>query len=347
MTTHRRTLIGLTLFLVVSFVLSWLVFVTLQRGIDGSTRSYSATFTDVSGLRAGDDVRVAGVRVGRVDAIELDGALAEVSFRVQSDQTLYTTTKAAVTYQNVIGQRYLALSEGDFDVPVARLPEGGAIPVEHTEPSFDIAAMLHGFEPLFSVLDPEQVDRITETVIAALQGDTGSLATLIAQTSSLARSFAGPDRVLDEVIVNLDAVLRTLAAQSGDLETVLARTEEIFSALSAERDRLTGSVDSISATVGSLSEVFTGIDPSLSALISREPGFTGHISGNAERFAYLFYNIPVTLKGFARFSQEGAAANAYVCNLNIAAIPGLSELIPDVVAGLSPDGRIQQSAKCR
>ncbi|HLS77436.1 MAG TPA: MlaD family protein, partial [Nocardia sp.] len=64
--TQRRTLIGLVLFLVVSFVLSWLVFVTLQRGVEGSTRSYTATFTDVSGLRTGDDVRVAGVRVGRV-----------------------------------------------------------------------------------------------------------------------------------------------------------------------------------------------------------------------------------------------------------------------------------------
>ncbi|WP_280501827.1 MCE family protein [Nocardia farcinica] len=345
--TQRRTLIGLVLFLVVSFVLSWLVFVTLQRGVEGSTRSYTATFTDVSGLRTGDDVRVAGVRVGRVDRIELDGHLAAVTFRVQDDQTLYTTTRAAVTYQNIIGQRYLALSEGAFDVPVEKLPDGGRIPVEHTEPSFDIAAMLRGFEPLFTVLDPDQVDKITETLILALQGDTGSLATLIAQTSALAQSFAGPDRVLDEVIVNLDAVLRSLAAQSGNLESVMATTEEIFTALAAERDRLTGQIDAISTTVGSMSEVFTGIDPSMRALLAREPGFTGHITGNAERFAYLFYNIPVTLKGFARFTQDGASANAYICNLNITLIPGLSHLIPDVVAGLSPDGKIQQSAKCR
>src|SRR5690606_17636242 len=154
--------------------------------------------------------------------------------------------------------------------------EGGQIPVEHTEPSFDIAAMLHGFEPLFSVLDPERVDRITETLIAALQGATGSLATLLAPTSSPAQSFVGPDRLPDEVIVNLHTVLRTLAAQSGNLETVVARTEEIFTALAAERDRLTGSIDTISTTVGSLSEVFTGMDPSMRALLAREPGFTGH-----------------------------------------------------------------------
>ncbi|MET7769478.1 MCE family protein [Nocardia sp. NPDC005366] len=347
MTSYRRSLIGLTLFLVVSCVLSWLVFVTLQRGVDGATRSYSATFTDVSGLRAGDDVRVAGVRVGRVDTIELDGTLARVTFRVQSDQTLYTTTKAAVTYQNVIGQRYVALSAGEFDIPPAPLPNGGVIPVDHTEPSFDIAGMLHGFEPLFSVLDPEQVNRITEALITALQGDTGSLTSLIAQTSALAESFAGPDRLLDEMIVNLDSVLRTLAAQSANLQTVMTRAQEIFTGLAAERDRLAGSIDAISDTVDRAARVVTGVDPSLDALVAREPGFTGHILTNAERFAYLFYNIPLALKGFARFTQDGTAADAYLCNLDITLTPGLSHMIPETVAGLSPEGKIQQTPKCR
>lgn len=71
MKLKRSTVVFLTLFLVFSVAVTWMVFATLQRNVAGPTSSYSAIFSDVSGLAEGDDVRVAGVRVGRVDKIEL------------------------------------------------------------------------------------------------------------------------------------------------------------------------------------------------------------------------------------------------------------------------------------
>lgn len=69
----RAPLIGLSLFMIVAVTLTWLVYVTLRRDVAGPTTSYAAMFTDVYGLREGDDVRMAGVRVGRVQKIELAG----------------------------------------------------------------------------------------------------------------------------------------------------------------------------------------------------------------------------------------------------------------------------------
>lgn len=347
MTSFQRSSVTLSVFLVGSLVLSWFVFVTLGRGIDGSTKSYSAVFSDVSGLRSGDDVRVAGVRVGRVDSIELDKTVARVRFRVQSDQTLYENTKAAVTYQNIIGQRYLGLLSDDPEAPVAKLTAGQEIPIERTEPSFDIAGLLNGFEPLFSVLDPDQVQNITDTMILALQGDSGSLTSLIAQTSDLTQSLVGPDQVLGDVIGNLNEVTGTLAAQSTNVEAVIDGMRTLFTTLRSRQGELVGSIDQIADTAGRMAEVFDGITPSMSALIAREPGFTGHMVANAEKFAYLFYNIPLAMKGLARMSQESTSANAYLCNANLTVIPGLSHLIPEIVAGLTPGGEIKQSAICR
>ena len=108
----RGPLIGLTLFMVVALMLTWLVYGSLRRDVAGKTASYSAVFTDVYGLREGDDVRMAGVRVGRVEKIDLDGKLAKVSFVVQQEQRLFGNTIASVTYQNIVGQRYLGLSLG-------------------------------------------------------------------------------------------------------------------------------------------------------------------------------------------------------------------------------------------
>ena len=105
---------------------------------------YAAVFSDVFGLREGDDVRMAGVRVGRVEKIELQGDLAKVSFVVQSDQQLLGPTVASVTYQNIVGQRYLGLSLGNIGEP-GPLPAGSVIPIERTDPSFDVGAMLNGY----------------------------------------------------------------------------------------------------------------------------------------------------------------------------------------------------------
>lgn len=190
---HSRPLIGLCVFLVVCLALIWTVFVTLQREVDGETHSYSAVFTDVSGLKVGDEVRMAGVKVGRVDDVALDGTQARVQFRVQSEQVLYGNTKASIVYQNIIGQRYLGLSLADYGDPSV-LPAGAVIPVEHTEPSFDISKLLNGFEPLSALLSPEQVDNLTMAIVRSLQGDTGAIATMISETTRLASPIRVPTR---------------------------------------------------------------------------------------------------------------------------------------------------------
>lgn len=118
MRTRRMPLVGLALFTTFALLVTWMVYNTLRREINGPTYSYSAVFTDVSGMAPGDDVRVAGVRVGRVDKIALDGTSARVFFRVLRSRPLYTNTVASVTYQNIIGQRYLGLAQGWLKTPV-------------------------------------------------------------------------------------------------------------------------------------------------------------------------------------------------------------------------------------
>jgi phospholipid/cholesterol/gamma-HCH transport system substrate-binding protein len=194
---YRRRLIGFAVFMATAVAMTWMVFATLQREVAGPTNTYSAIFTDVSGMAPGDDVRVAGVRVGRVDKIELAGTLAKVTFRVQRNQVLYTNTIASVTYQNIIGQRYLGLSQGPAGDQTP-LPNLGQLPKERTNPSLDLSYVLNGFEPLFTQLDANQVDNLANAIIEALQGDSGSILVLTTQASALAETLAGPDQVLGD-----------------------------------------------------------------------------------------------------------------------------------------------------
>ncbi|WP_280262058.1 MlaD family protein [Nocardia wallacei] len=344
--SYRKPLIGLIVFLVVSIGLTWTMYVTLSRSVSGTTDSYSAIFTDVSGLHPGDDVRMAGVRVGRVQAVDLDGIRAKVTFEVQRDQKLYGNTVASVTYQNLIGQRYLGLSLRDLGDSKTLAP-GGQIPLEHTEPSFDISKLLNGFEPLFSVLDPQQVDNISAAVVRALQGDDGAITTLIAETATLAQAFAGPDQILGQVIDNLSAVVGDLSQQSGNLRTVTQQTRRIFDGLAQQRDQLFGQIDAISGTLGRAAEVVRGASPALNQFVDREPGFAQHFLDNKDKFGIVGFNLPFLLKGLARITGNGAYLDAYICDVKVSMIPGIDPLMAAILGMTTPSGRAENSGICR
>jgi len=343
----RAPLIGLSLFMVVAVTLTWLVYVTLRRDVAGPTTPYTAMFTDVYGLREGDDVRMAGVRVGRVEKIELAGKLAKVSFVVQNDQRLFGNTVASVTYQNIVGQRYVGLSLGKIGNP-APLAPNAVIPVERTDPSFDVGTLLNGYEPLFSVLNPRDADNLTKGVIQSLQGDNASIANLVSQTSTLTDTFAGRDQALGDVITQLNTVTGNLAAQNNNLDQVLSQTSKVVSDFNARRPELVDSTGTMARVLRQLSTVSDTVNPKLNDMVTREPGFTGHLVSIEPQLAFTGANLPLMLKGLARITNEGAYGNAYACDLNISGyFPGLNDIVPIIVDAATPGNKAQYTPRCR
>ncbi len=334
--SNRGPVIGLTIFMVISTALTWMVYATLRRDVAGAMTPYTAMFTNVYGLRDGDDVRMAGVRVGRVEKIELDGKLARVKFIVQNDQQLYGNTVASVIYQNIMGQRYLGLSLGTLGGN-EKLPAGSVIPVERTDPSFDVSGLLNGFEPLFSLLNPKQADDLTKGVLQSLQGDRASIATLVDQSSTLTATLAGRDQVLGDLITSLSKVTDNVAAQNDDLDHVLTEARRAVSDLDARRPSLQSSVGSLAQVTRQLSAITDEINPALNELITRQPGFTKHMVGIEPQLAFTGDNLPLLLKGLGRVFGEGSYGNAYVCDLNLAGFfPGLNDITTIIVNAATP-----------
>lgn len=352
MNARARMLIWLALFMTVCLALTWTILVTLRRGVQGETFTYTAQFTDVTGLRAGSDVRVAGVRVGRVDSIALEdpgsgeGTLATVRFRVQRDQPLYGNTKASVVYQNIIGQRYIGLTLADFGRP-ERLDDGATIPVAHTEPSFDVTNLLNGFEPMFTLLDPTNRGNLSNALINALQGDSDSVVVLVAQTSQLAQSMAGPDQVLGRVIDSLNAVTENLASRGTQLQTTLVQMRSVIAGLNAHHDELVNSTGSIATVVSRLSAITTAAQPDLHDLLSREPGMLSTMLANRDGWATLGSNLPAVLKGLSRITGDSTAMSAMPCDFNFTLFNFLKPIVPSIVNAATPGGQRKYTAKCR
>lgn len=336
----RGPLVGLSVFMVISMVLTWLVYATLRRDVAGATTPYAAVFTDVYGLREGDDVRMAGVRVGRVEKVELDGKLASVSFIVQSDQKLYSNTVASVTYQNIIGQRYLGLSLGASEGTPGQeriLPRGSVIGVERTEPSFDVGALLNGFKPLMSLLDPKQADDLTKGVLQSLQGDQASISALVDQSSTLTATLAGRDEVLGDLITSLNRLTGTIAGQNDQLDHALTQARTAVADLDARRPALQSSVGSLAQVTRQLSRIADEVFPSFEEMINREPGFAKHMAGIEPQLAFTGANLPLVLKGLGRAFGDGAYGNAYLCDLNATGFfPGFNDITTIIVNAATP-----------
>lgn len=344
---ERRAGIGFAIFGLIAALVTVMMWNTLSRSVSGATDNYSATFTDVLGLRPGDDVRMAGVRVGKVDSISAvrDPAsrkyVASVHFRVQRDQHLYHDTKALVRYQNLIGQRYVALEPGTKGEPTL-LPAGGAIPLSQTEPSFDISGLLNGFEPLFQTLQPAQVNDLTNTLIQALQGDGVSLSAFITQAAGLAGDWQRRDAILTDIITNLSAVMKSLAARGDQLETLITQTRSLIAGLYRQGGSLLNSTEHIGTAMNSMEQLVQQVQPKIAlAQDSAHDALTMLISHGAQ-LDQAAIDLPRMLSDLGGATQDGAYASAYVCSLDVS-LYGI--LLPRGI--LTQIGGNSHSAVCR
>jgi phospholipid/cholesterol/gamma-HCH transport system substrate-binding protein len=105
--------VKLLIFILVTTVATGFLAVTIGNLSFSASKQYKAVFTDATGVVKGDDIRVAGVKVGSVEDVDVtDRTRALVTFKVEEDQKLTDSTFAAIRYRNLVGQRYIALTQG-------------------------------------------------------------------------------------------------------------------------------------------------------------------------------------------------------------------------------------------
>lgn len=329
MTGMRTTAAKFAVFALVSALLFVLLLNTMRNSVGGDGRVYSATFTSVSGLRQGDDVRVAGVRVGRVEritAVGEDPVRARVTFEVDADQEILDDTEAVVRYQNLLGQRYLALVAGPRGG--APLPPGGEIPLEHTDPGFDLTALLNGFEPLFAVIEPSQVNELAANLVAVLQGEGGTIEQLLTQTADLTRFLNDRDEVFTQVLDNLTPVLQDLAARNDDIDTTVVELRRLMTGLAAQRRSIGRSLDGIAAMVGTTRDLLEEVREPFALDIDRLRLASRVLAEERAAFADAISTLPIGVEAFARSQSYGAKLNVYVCNLAVELLGAMVHIGP-------------------
>jgi len=309
----RAIVVKLAVFGVVSMLLAVVLLNTMLHGVGGATRSYHAQFTDVAGLRVGDDVRAAGVRVGRVQGIDIARGGAEVAFELTTAQPLLATTKVVMRYQNLLGQRYLALVQGPERGPL--LPAGATVPLARTSPGFDLTELLNGFRPLFDALRPQDVNALATSVIKVLQGEGGTVESLLEQTGRLTSFLADRDQVVGEVVSNLTPVLMDLAGRGQELQSTVKELRALMTGLARDRRSIGSSLDGMSQLIGSTSQLLEQVRVPTVRAVHRFRTVMDLFMANRKDFVGAVGSFGSTLAALGRASSYENAVNIYLCTV--------------------------------
>lgn len=288
---------------------------TMTNRTSGNTNTYHAIFANVGGLRPGDDVRAAGVRVGRVDGVDLQGAQARVTFTLDDEQPLTTSTHLTLRFQSLLGQRYVAMMKGDD--AGAPMPDGATIPVSQTDQGFDLTALLNGFEPLFATLKPAELNQLAESIVAVLQGQGGTIESLMANTATLTNRLADDGKVVETVLDTLTPVLRDVAARGDQVEGTIDDLRSLLRELDKEHRRIGRSIDGVSELSNAASDLIREVRQPVHRDIHALREF-GRISVE-QRAAInsLLKYLPIGSYAFARPFTSGAWLNIFICNMEI------------------------------
>lgn len=309
---------------------------TMTNKVNGKASHYTALFTNVSGMRKGDDVRIAGVRIGRVTGLQVKDNLAKISFEAEKAQPIYENTLAVVRYQNLLGQRYVALLPGPGTAP--QLKSGSTIPVTNTTPGFDLTTLLNGLEPLFSTLDPADVNRFASNVIEVLQGEGGTVDSLMQQVATFTNGLADKDKVIGDVVTNLTPVLQNLNAHGSDFDATVKSLKSLMTALAQDRTQIGNALDGVTALAQATSSITQQLRPILKSDVASLSTASDLLARHQGSVTNLLNALPQTLGTLMKVGEYGSWVNIYLCNLNVALGP---------VVASSPTAALGYSQVCR
>lgn len=301
---------------VVMAVLTAALFAIFGQYRTGSTVGYSAVFTDASSLKSGDSVRVAGIRVGTVNGVALqpdDTVL--VTFDSDRDVVLTTGTKVAVRYLDLVGNRYLDLLDSPGSTRIQ--PPGSQIPSDRTEPALDLDMLLGGLKPVIQGLNPQNVNALTNSLIQILQGQSGNVESLLANTSAFTNELADNRQTVQQLIDNLNVVVATVAQDGGKFSGAVDRLEKLITGLSKDRDPIGDAITALDTGTASLTDLLSQARPPLAGTVDQLNRLAPLLDKDKPLLDISLQKAPENYRKLVRLGSYGSWLNQYLCGISL------------------------------
>jgi phospholipid/cholesterol/gamma-HCH transport system substrate-binding protein len=301
--------------MVVTSMLTFVLAATIGNFGAGNTAQYHVRFTDVTGLLPGNEVRIAGVKVGSVKRIALKGDQADVVITKQGGHRLTEGNTIQVRYRNLVGERYLAVQEGEgSSTPLAK---NATVPVERTQPALDLTVLFNGFRPLFQALDPKTINDVSFEIIQTLQGEGGTVDALLARTASLTNSLADKDAVIGRVVDNLTTVLATVDQRDSELSDLIVQLRRLAEGFAQDRKDIGSSIAGIGDLTDATAGLLAGIRPGLRADVKNLGALAANLDKGKAEIDGVLQRLPEKLNRIVATASYGGWFNFYLCGVDV------------------------------
>ncbi|EON25345.1 virulence factor Mce family protein [Nocardioides sp. CF8] len=200
----------------------------------GGGDTYYAAFSESGGLKVNDEVRIAGVRVGKVDAVELDGDQVKVSFKVDSDESFGPSTNAAIKVKTLLGAMFLALEPAGS----GQMAEESTIPVERTTSPYDVVSAFEGLAATSEEINTDQLAESLTTLADLTRNTPEEFRAALDGVTRLSANVAARDGEINTLLVNLEKVSRVLDERDQDIVALMRDADVLFRALVSRREAI-------------------------------------------------------------------------------------------------------------
>jgi phospholipid/cholesterol/gamma-HCH transport system substrate-binding protein len=316
MSRSTATMVKFGIYVTVMALLTASLFFIFGQYRTGAANEYSALFTDASRLKNGDTVRAAGIQVGTIRKVALqpDGNVL-VAFDADPNVALTAGSRAAVRYLNLVGDRYLDLTQGTGSGRI--LPPGAQIPLDHTSPALDLDLLLGGLKPVIQGLNPQDVNALTASLLQVLQGQGDTLASLLSNTSSFSNSLADNGAAIERLITNLNTVVATMAKDGDQFGGALDRLERLTTELSQRRDPIGSAIDALSTGTASITELLSTARPPLTATVDQLNRLAPLLDDRKNLVDVALQRAPENYRKLVRLGSYGSWINYYLCGISV------------------------------
>lgn len=229
-----RSIVRLGAATVVLILVAMVAAFNLQKFPGFRGTEYHAVLSDASGLHAGNMVQVAGIRVGRVSDLHLEGNRVLVDFTVDGGVDFGPETSASVQVLNLLGEKYLQLAPAG----PGQMTAGTTIPLDRTESGYDIVRVLSDLATTTEQIDTRRLGTALDTLSQTLNGSSGEIRASFDGISRLSRTIASRDAELQTLLHRAKAVSTLLADRRGDLTTLMRQGDLLLQELRARREAI-------------------------------------------------------------------------------------------------------------
>ncbi|MGW4827768.1 MCE family protein [Amycolatopsis japonica] len=286
----------------------------------GGGTTYSAEFSDAGGLRADNDVRIAGVKVGKVSEIDLEGDRVLVSFRVK-DAWVGDATSASIQIKNVLGQKYLALDPRGEAV----LDPGDPIPLRRTTAPYDVLEAFRDLSKTVDAIDVGQLAKSFDAISATFADTPADVRSALDGITKLSGTIASRDRQLRTLVANTRQVSQTLVDRDTEAQRLIQDGNALLRAISTRQQAIKDLLDGSKRLATALDGIIADNDGQLGPVLEQLDRLTSMLQRNQESLAKGIAAFAPAIRVLTNVAGNGRWIDGYLCGLVLPTFGPLNE----------------------